>query len=136
MQNLPLIPKTTPDGENPILFSTCLLTRMRSSYISEWVPQGKNNNSTSAMTSLLLNCFPKIGPQTHNISPIQESTPEIHTLIIYLHVSPVIWDNEHPLILLFDDKSSRPICLTRPKVQRIPCLCFVRFAGWPQAAGC
>ena len=28
-------------------FSTCLLTGMRSSYISEWVPQGKNDNSTT-----------------------------------------------------------------------------------------
>ena len=52
------------------------------------------------MTSPLLKNFPKIGPQTHNKSPIQESTAEIHALIIYVHVSPVIWDHNRPLILL------------------------------------
>ena len=61
VQNLPVTPKMTPNGEKPDPFSTCLLTGcVAHIYMSEWVPQGKNNNSTSAMTSPLLKIFQKL----------------------------------------------------------------------------
>ena len=57
----PLFPKRRQTAKTRSFFH--LFTNgMRSSYIyiSEWVPQGKNNNSTSAMTSPLLEIFQKL----------------------------------------------------------------------------
>ena len=60
---------------------------------------------------------------------MQEPTVEIHTLIIYLHVSPVIWDHEHPLILLFDDKSSRPNLPYKAQSSKDPVFVFCSLRG-------
>ena len=80
------------------------------------------------MTSPILKIFQTIGPQTHNKSPIQESTAEIPTLIIYLHVSSVIWDHEQPLILLFDDKSQSALQGPKFKGSRV-CVLFATRIG-------
>ena len=79
--------------------------------------------------------FPKIGPQTHNKSPIQESTAGTHTLIIYLHVSPVIWDHEHPLILLCDDKSSRANLPYNAQSSKDPVFVFCSLRGLAAGGG-
>ena len=55
----PLFAKRRPMAKIRSFFHR-LFTRMRSSYISEWVPRGQNNHSTSAVTSPFLNISQKL----------------------------------------------------------------------------